>query len=253
MSSEARGRSARLGVWELGAAGLALLVAAVLLSPGGAVGTVRTVVGCLAVFVIPGWLVGRLADEDGDAISRVVGGTIATLAICALCGYVASEHGLRVASAVFAVPLLVLVTVAALVGTTGQAVLRAPLAPLLAALGLGTVALLGALGTHLALPAVPIEPAFSIEAAHAVASPEGVVVTVTVTRVHTVEPTQLQMFVGFPGTHSYVEHTFLIPSDVARRRLRLPLPRGSTACPDSVRLEVPNHAFLTPPVACVGR
>lgn len=235
-------------VVALGAAGLALLGLAAVLSPGGVSGTVRTVVACLAILAVPSWLVGRLVDDDRDAIGRAMGGVIATLAVCALCGFVAYELGLRVATAVFAIPLLVLVAATALLGSTAPTVRRAPLAPLLAALGLGTVALLGALGTHLLLPATPVEPAFSIEAASAVASRTAVVVTVTVTRVHTEEPTQLQLFVGM-----HLVRTVLIPSDQTSATLTAPLPRGSSACPGFVRLQAPNGSFLTPPVTCVGR
>jgi hypothetical protein len=248
VTTSPRGRDAHLGVRELGIAGIALLVGALILAPGGASGTVRTILGFLAVLVVPGWLVGRLADEEGDAIARLVGGTVATVAICAVCGFVGFELGLRVATAVIAVPLLVLVVAAALLGMTGPAAPRAPLGPLVAALGLGAVALLGALGTHLVLPAVPVEPAFSIEAAHAVASPSGVTVTVTVARVHTEEPTQLQLFIGV-----HLAATTLIPSDQTAVTLHARLPAGSPRCPASVRLEAPNHAFLTPPVTCVGR
>jgi hypothetical protein len=242
----------RRGVAELGLAGLALLAGALLLMPrgagGGAEGTARTVLGCFAILVVPGWLVGRLADEEGDAIGRLVGGTVATLTVCALSGFVAFEHGLRVSAEVFAVPLLVLVAVTAVLGVARPAAPRAPVAPLLAALGLGAAALLGALGTHLALPKVPVEPAFSIEAAHAVASPTGVVVTVTVTRVHTVEPTQLQLFVGYR-----LEKTTLVHSD--KTTVRLTTPRGwhaPASCPTLVWIEAPNKAFLKPPISCVG-
>ncbi len=237
----------RLGVRELGIAGLALLAVVLLLAPGGLAGSLRTVLGLLAVLVIPGWLVGRLADEDGDAIGRLVGGIVATLAILALCGFASFELGLRVATAVFAVPLLVLVAAATLIGMVRPVRPRAPLAPLLVALGFGAAALLGAYGTHLALPAVPAEPAFSIEAAGVVASPKGVTLTVTVARVHTEEPTQLQVWVDF-----HLTRTILIPSDQTNVPLTAPLPPGTTSCPTSVRLEAPNHAFLTPPVTCVG-
>jgi hypothetical protein len=250
MSTTDHRRRFHPGVRELGIVGLALLVVVVLLSPDGSDGTLRSVLGGLTVLMIPGWLVGRLADEDSDAVARLVGGMVATLAICAVCAYVGSEHGIRVATAVFAVPLLAIVAVATLLGLKGSKVPRAPLTPLLAALVFGAVALLGALGAHLVLPAVPIEAAFSIESAHAVVSTEDVVVRVTVTRVHTEEPTQLQMFVGFPHESTYLEHTYLIPSDEPKAFLSLRLPRGSTTCPDFVRLEAPNHAFLTPPVTC---
>ena len=142
--------------------------------------------------MIPGWLIGRLADEDADAVARLAGGVVATLAAYAACGFLAVELGLRVATSVVAVPLLVVVLAASLLGATAPRVARAPLAPMVGALALGLAALLGAWATHQALPAVPVEGAFSIEAAHAFASPKGVVVTVTVTRVRTEEPTQLQ-------------------------------------------------------------
>ncbi len=251
-----RGRPASIAA--LGVVGLALLGIAVLLSPGGAWGTVRTVVGCLAVLAIPAWLVGRLVDEDGDAIGRAVGGMVATLAVCALSGFVAFELHLRVATAVFAVPLLVLVAAAALLGSTAPRVRRAPFAPLLVAVVLGAVALLGAMGAHLVLPAAPVEPAFSIEAATATASRTGVTVTVTVARVHTEEPTQLQLFIGSSSPSASSVQTFpvaetkLIPSDVTSTTLTAPLPRGVAACSVFVRLEAPNGAFLTPPVTCVG-
>ena len=72
-ANELAGGSSRaldLGVGALGVVGLALLGIAVLLSPGGTLGTVRTVVGCLALLGIPAWLLGRLVDEDSDAIGR---------------------------------------------------------------------------------------------------------------------------------------------------------------------------------------
>lgn len=252
MSVVHRDRGASRDVGALGTAGAALLLIAVLLSPGGAAGTVRTVVGCLAVLVIPGWLVGRLADEDGDAIARLVGGTVATLAVVAATSFAAYELGLRVATTVVAVPLLVLVVAAALLGATGPPVRRAPLAPIAAALGLGVAALLGAMVTHLALPAVPVEPAFSIEAARAVVSPSEVRVTVTVTRVRTDEPTDLTLWfnvvkVGLPVT---------VPAGRTPLTLTLAgrLPAGAASCPSRVQVRVvaSNGAFLTPPVTCVG-
>jgi len=236
-----------LDVGGLGLAGLALLGAAALLAPGGAEGTARSVVGVLAILVIPGWLIGRLADEEGDAIGRLLGGTVATLAVVALCGFAAFELGLRVATAVFAVPLLVVVAIVVLLNMAGPRAPRAPLGPLVAALGLGAAALLGALGVHLALPAVPIEPAFSIASARAVASPTGVVVTVTVHQVHTDEPTQLSVYVGVR-----IAATRAVAPGQRTVRLTARLPAGTRTCPRSVRVVAPNSAFLTPPVVCVG-
>jgi hypothetical protein len=244
------GRPARSRVLDVGAlalAGLALLAAAALLAPGGPQGTVRTVLGVLAVLVVPGWLVGRVADEEGDAVARIVGGTVVTLGVCALCGFGAFELGLRVATAVFAVPLLVLVAVAALLGMAAPRAPRASLTPLLAALGLGAAALFGAWGTHLALPAVPVEPAFSIEAGRAVASPKGVTVTVTVTQVRTDEPTELTLYVGYRKAV-----TELVPRGTRTVRLASTRKRGTPTCPSLVRVVAPNGAFLTPPVHCVS-
>lgn len=248
--SVVRGERGAIEVGALGLAGLALLGIAALLAPGGAEGTLRTIVGCLAVLVIPGWIVGRLADEDGDAIMRLAGGTVATLAVVALCGFVASMHGLRVATAVVATPLLVLVAVFALLGVAGPSVRRAPLAPLLGALALGLAGLLGAMVAHLVLPAVPVEPAFSIEAARAVVSPTRVVVTVTVTRVRTVEPTQLTLYVNLPPPAAVA----VVAPDQTVVRLAARLPAG-TSCHSrlQVRVVASNGAFLTPPVTCVGR
>ena len=94
---------------------------------------------------------------------------------------------------------------------------------------------------------MPIESAFSIEAAHAVASPSGVVVTVTVTQVHTTEPTQLSVYVAITPRcdESVAPGQRLV-------RLTATLPAGTTTCPRSVRVVAPNNAFLTPPVICVG-
>jgi len=246
MSTARSARGASLDVRPLGIAGLALLAAAALLAPGGPQGTVRTVVGVLAVLVVPGWLVGRVADEEGDAIARIVGGTVVTLGVCALCGFCAFELGLRVATAVFAVPLLVLVAAAALLGMAAPRAPRASLTPLLAALCLGAAALLGAWGTHRALPAVPVEPAFSIEAARAMASPRGVTVTVTVTQVRTDEPTELTLYVGYRKAV-----TVLVPQGTRTVRLTSTRRRGMAGCPSLVRVVAPNGAFLTPPVTCV--
>jgi hypothetical protein len=249
LSSASGDRRTVRGVLGLGLAGLALLVAASLLVPGGAVGTLRTVVGLVSVLVIPGWLIGRLADEEGDAIGRLIGGIVVTISVLAVCGYVASEHGLRVATAVFAVPLLVLVAITMGLGATGPPVRRAPLAPLLAALALGGAALTGALVTHLVLPAVPIEAAFSIEAAHAVASPSGVVVTVTVTQVHTTEPSQLSLYVAI--SHRPAAIAVVTPGQ-RQVTLRAHVAPGTTTCPRSIWVVAPNKAFLKPPVTCVG-
>jgi hypothetical protein len=241
-------RTRRLDVVGLGLVALALVLAAALLAPGGVAGTLRTVLGVLALLVLPGWLVGRLVDEDGEAIARLVGGTVATLGVLALSGFLAFELGLRVATAVVAVPLLVLVALSTLLGAASPRP-RAPLSPLLGALALGTVALLGAMGTHLVLPATPIESAFSIQAAQAVVSPTRVVVTVTVARVRTVEPTNLTLFVNQPPA-ALVR---LVPSDQTTVVLSAPRPPG--ACPGTLRIRVvaSNGAFLTPPVTCVGR
>jgi hypothetical protein len=246
MSASTHVRGA-ISIAGLGLAGMALLVAAALLAPGGAEGTLRTVVGLLAVLVVPGWLVGRLADEEGDAVGRLVGGTVATLGVLALCGFSSSELGLRVGTAVFAVPLLVVVAVVAVLNGVGPRAPRAPLAPLLAGLALGAAALLGALGTHLALPAAPIEPAFSIAATHVVASPSGVLVTVTVHQVHTDEPTELSVYVGV----RFAARMTVAPGQ-RTVSLRAKLPAGTRTCPRTVRVVAPNSAFLTPPVACVG-
>jgi hypothetical protein len=235
----------RVPAAALGVAGVALLLAAALLAPGGAVGSLRTVVGCVAVLALPGWLVGRLADEEGDPITRGVGGVVVTLAVCAVCGFVAAELGLRVATAVFAVPLLVLVAVAAVLGSTGPRVTRAPLLPLGAAGVVGVAALVGAWGTHLALPAPPVEPAFSIEAATAVASTTDVVVTVTVTRVRTDAPQVLTA-----EADGAVSKTVVIPGASATTRVVVALPAGTASCPSRVTVRAENGAFLTPPVRC---
>jgi hypothetical protein len=248
MSTEQTARGRARNVRALALTGLALLAAAALLAPGGPQGTVRTVLGVLSVLVIPGWLVGRLADEEGDAIARLVGGAVVTLGVVALCGFCAFELGLRVAVAVVAVPLLVLVAVAGLAGTAAPRTPRAPLAPLLGALGLGAAALLGAWGAHHQLPAVPIERAFSIEAGRAIASPRGVTVTVTVAQVRTDEPTELTLYVGYRRAV-----TKLVPQGTRRVRLVSRRMRGTARCPSLVRVVGPNGAFLTPPVTCVGR
>lgn len=263
MSSPVARHERSITAGALGVVGLALLAIAVLLSPGGASGTVRTVVACLALLVIPAWLVGRLVDEDSDAIARVTGGVIATLSVYALSGFVAFELGLRVAEAVFAVPLLVLVAAAALLGSAAPRVSRAPLAPLGGALVLGLAALVGAWATHLALPSVPVQGAFSIEAAHAVVSPSGVAVTVTVTRVRTDDPLALALWIGSmpPGHHGVLWKRVEVRKIDAGTRSVVPLSAvlpSHTNCP-LVRVvpfsgagSTSNGAFLTPPVHCGG-
>jgi hypothetical protein len=247
MTAARDGRRA-LDLGALGVAGLALVGVAALLAPGGASGTLRTLVGLLAVLIVPGWLVGRVVDEDGDAIVRLVGGTVVTLAVLAVCGFLTYELGLHVATAAVAVPLLCLVALATLLGAAEPRP-RAPLGPLAAALGLGAVALLGSMGAHLALPAVPVEPAFSIESAVAVVSPSRVQVTVTVARVRTVEPTDLTLYVGQPPP----AEVRIVPSDVTKVVLTAPRPRGVGCAALHVRVVASNGAFLTPPVRCAGR
>ena len=245
-------RRPRLEVGVLALAAGAFLLAAALLAPGGSVGTLRTIVGVLALLVLPGWLVGRLVDEEADAIVRLAGGTVATLAVVAASGFVAFELGLRVATAVVAVPLLVVVAVAALLGALRPGTRRAPLGPPVAALALGAATLLGAMGVHLMLPAPPIQPAFSIEATAAVVSPSRVAVPVTVTRVATGEPTTLNLYVdGALATPSPA----VVPAGRAQSvTVTATLPAGAS-CSARLRVRVvaTNGAFLTPPVTCVKR
>lgn len=267
MSSSAPRHDRSITAGALGVAGLALLGIAVLLTPGGLPGTLRTVVGSLALLVVPAWLVGRLVDEDSDAIGRLTGGVIATLSVCALCGFVAFETGLRVATAVFAVPLLVLIATAALIGSTSPRVSRAPLAPLAGALALGLAALVGAWGTHLALPAPPVQAAFSIEAQSAIVSPGGVSVSVTVTRVRTDGPLALALWIGTmpqgdPNvTWTRVEVRKVNPGPLMVVPLRTVFPTPAHTCPSSLLVRVKpysgvrapsNGAFLTPPIHCSG-
>lgn len=231
----------------VGAVALALLVIAVVLSPGGASGSVRTVVGCLAVLVAPGWLVARLADEDGDWVTRAAGGTVATLSVCIVCGFVAFEAGLRVATAVVAVPLCVLVVAAALAGAAQPRIVRAPLSGIGVAAAIGLAALAGAWVTHLGLPAVPVEPAFSIEASSAVVTPAGVTVHVTVARVRTKDPRRLALSVD--GHVLHLVHEFASGS-VSLVTLSATLPERR--CPNQVVVTAPSGAFLSPPIRCVG-
>jgi hypothetical protein len=237
----------RRGLLAAGAIALALLVIAVVLSPGGHTGTVRTVVGCLAVLVAPGWLVTRLADEEGDWITRAAGGAIATLGVCAICGFVAFELGLRVATAVFAVPLCVLVVAASLTGAARPRAARAPLGGIAVAAAIGVAALAGALVTHLVLPQVPVERAFSIESARAYVTPGVVTVRVTVARVRTEFPRLLTLRVD---GRAVAAKQVLPPTGVVNVQFSAAL--HERRCPARVVVTTRNGTFLDPPVSCSG-
>ncbi len=230
----------------LGAIGLVAIGLAAALAPGGSLGTVRTILGCAALLVVPGWLVGRLVDDEGDALVRVVGGGVATIAACALLGFLAAELGLRVGVGVYAVVLAVIVVAAAVLGLVGPPRPSAHLGALAAAGLLGVAALGGAFVTHLALPATPVEAAFSLEASTAIATPRSVTVTVTVSRVRSSGPTALTLEVDG------VTRSTSVAPDETSVRLVTPLGPHAARCPALVTVSAPNGAFLSPPVICVG-
>lgn len=229
----------------LGAVCLVFFGVITILGRGGATGSVRTVLGCTALLVVPGWLIGRLVDEDGDAIARLISGMTVTLAVSALFGFLAFELGLRLATVAYAVPLLALIAVLTVLGKAGPAP-KAALAPLGLAALLGVAALTGAWVTHLSLPAVPIEPAVSLEAATATASPHGVVVNVSVVHVHSSEPSVLMLSVD--DVHS----TAVVAPTATTVRLQAALPPHTSSCPTRVEVFASDGAYLSPPVLCVG-
>lgn len=234
---------ARLGV--VGALGLLAVAVVMVLSPGGATGGVRTVLGCAVLVVLPGWLVGRLVDDDGDAVARLVVGAVITLATCVAFAFLATTASLRVATWVAAVPLFVVLAGATALGVRVERP-RACLAPLATAGLLGLAALGGAWVTHLALTSVPVEPSFTIEAPVAVVSPRAATVDVTVTRVRSSAPSELELEVG--GARS----TTVVAPDEVMVRLVVALPAHTASCPRSVRVLAPNGAYLDPAVQCRG-
>ncbi len=236
---------ARRRLGTVGAFGLLAVAVVMVLSPGGASGGVRTVLGCAVLVVLPGWLVGRLVDDDGDAVARLVVGAVITLATCVGFAFVASTASLRVATWVAAVPLLVVLGGATAIGVRVERP-RARLAPLAMAGLLGLAALGGASVTHLALPSVPVEPSFTIEAPVAFVSPRAAIVDVTVTRVRSSAPSELVLEVG--GVRS----TTHVAPDETVVRLVATLPAHSASCPRSVLVLAPNGAYLDPAVRCRG-
>jgi hypothetical protein len=230
----------------IGLIGLIALGVVLLLGRGGTAGSVRTVLGCVALLVVPSLLFGSLIDDEGDALVRFVGGLVTTLAACAIFGFAAYEFGYRVASAVFAIPLVVLIVVLVVVRSSGPVAPKPQLAPLGLAAALGLAALLGAWITHEALPATPIEHTFSIEAGRATATPGNVSVTVAIARVEWSQPIDLSLIVG--SSRSSVTAS---PGQTTIR-LSVALPKSTVACPESVQVQAANGAYLAPRVTCVG-
>jgi len=230
----------------IGLIGLIALGVVLLLGRGGSAGSIRTILGCIALLVVPSWLFGSLIDDEGDVLVRFVGGLVTTLAACAIFGFAAYEFGFRVAAAVFAVPLVVLIIVLVVVRSSGPETPKSQLAPLGMAVALGLATLLSAWITHEVLPATPIEHTFSIEAGRATATPGSVTVTVAISRVQWSQPIDLALIVG--SSRSAVT----VSTGQTTVQLAVALPKSTVSCPDRVQVLAANGAYLALRVTCVG-
>lgn len=230
----------------VGTTAVVLLCVVLLLAPGGAEGGIRTVLGLLAGLLLPAWLIGELVGKDDDPIAPLVVGLVVLTAFYALSGFISYELDLRVATAVYAVPLFVLVALTTVLGVITSSSARVRVAPLGVFLLLSAAAVVGAMVTHLALPAAPVESTFSLQSSAAIVTPKTVTVTVTVSRIRSDTPVSLELSVW------NLNSTTVATASTTVVHLKVLLPQGALSCPKQVRVLAQNGAFLSPPIVCVG-
>jgi len=177
----------------------------------------------------------------------VFGGIVVSVCAYVIFGFVGYELGYRATAVVYLVPAVVVgVVLILLLGGS-----RRPGVDLTAvgmAVAFSAAALVGAWVTHLSLPAVPVEPAFSIESAVTTAATAGhdVIFDLSVERVKTTTPNKVSVFVN--GTYVL---TLTVPSDTTSVTFDARVPGSHPdACTARVLLRTPNGSFLTPRVAC---
>lgn len=223
------------------------LVVIVAFPSTGVGGVVRTVLALFAMIVIPGWILVSHAEESGSWFVRVFGGIVVSVCAYVIFGFVGYELGYRATAVVYLVPAVV-VGVVLILWLGGSRRPGVDLTAVGMAVAFSAAALVGAWVTHLSLPAVPVEPAFSIESAVTTAATAGhdVIFDLSVERVKTTTPNKVSVFVN--GTYVL---TLTVPSDTTSVTFDARVPGSHPdACTTRVLLRTPNGSFLTPRVAC---
>jgi hypothetical protein len=237
----------RLRPEAVGVVGLVALVVVLALPSKGGGGGVRVALAAFGMFVVPGWLIVRRADEDGDWVIRLFAGALVSACAYVLFGFAAFEMGLRLTSVEYVVPAVIIGVFALVLGGPGSSS-SVHLASVGVAALLSLTAVVGGLVTHLALPAAPVEAAYAIATSNVAVTPTSVQATVTVDRIGTGRPQVLLL---------YVDGKLLATSTVpaGARSVRLTARRPATAggaCPQRIAILTSSGVYLTPPFHCAG-
>ena len=207
----------------------------------------RVALATFAMFVVPGWLLVRHADEEGEWLVRLFAGLLVSACAYVLFGFAAYEFGLRLTGVEYVVPAVIVgVFVLVLMGPGSRS--SAQFASVGTAVLLCSAAVLGTLVVHLALPSAPVEAAYSIDTSTVVVTATSVRATVTVDRVDTERPQVLSLF---------TRRTAAIHLDGPRGASMVTLigrrpgtARGS--CPQRIEILTSSGGYLTPPFHCAG-
>lgn len=221
-----------------------ILAVALVLPQSGALGIVRAILAGSAMIVIPGWLIVRRVTERDDWNVRLFGGLLVSVATYIVVSCVAYGLHVRVTAAVVVIPAVVMGLVLACLPRSpagGTLDMRGPFL----AIVLSAAAILGVVVTHLAIPAVPVESAYSL-------SPTLVTVS------HTdYNATIHVVVVGHPGpgtltlsTDGVDRVTMAVPTHTSLVHLRWHSPSGNLSCADQYTITSSNGAYLSPRPIC---
>jgi hypothetical protein len=232
-------------VWLVGLVGLAALEIVLALPPTGPARGVRVALAVFGIFVVPGGLIVRQSDEDGDWVVRLFAGALVSACAYILFGFVAYEMGLRIASVEYVVPAVIIGVFALVLGGPGSSS-TVRLASVAVAALLSLTAVAGALITHLALSAAPVEAAYAIATSKVAVTPTSVQATVTVNRVGTEHPQVLLLYVD-----GKLLATSTVPAGAGSVTLtaRRPATAGGL-CPQRIAILTSSGVYLTPSFRC---
>jgi hypothetical protein len=238
-------RAEKVGIVAL--AGLGALEVVLAVPSSGVAGGFRVVLATFAMFVVPGWLLVRQADEDGDWLVLLFASLLASACGYVLFGFVAYEIGFRITGVEYVVPAVIIgVFILVLMGPSSQSGAHFASAGIAALLCLAAV--VGALVTHLVLPAAPVEVAYSIATSSVDVTPTSVQATVTVDRVDTGRPQTLLLYVD-----GKLLATSMAPAGMGSVTLTARRPASADgACPQHIVIRTSSGVYLTPPFHCAG-
>jgi hypothetical protein len=232
-------------LWPLAA--IVALVLIVFLPSTGVGGAVRAGAAAILMVLIPGLLLVRLADREGEWVTRLFGAVVLSIAAYVLFGFVAYELNYRWTGGLAVGMAAVLgVLLLALPAAAPSRRVQVQLGGIVLAASLAVAVAAGAIVTHLVLPAAPVEAAFSLTATGATVTGHTATVSVSITSVGGARPRSLLL-----KADGVVIDRVVVSTAASSITLRgTGTAANPVSCASRLVVAAPNGAFLSPVVAC---